>query len=218
MAHGDAREGKWRGTWRMEWVASTLHTTSEHGVSSITTITTADAYTSAASSRLNWRPRRFKWTHPFRRNTKSGFCACGITFQTQSTLTSWDKIGDIGLNIMFMKNVADSLINYKARELIRHRLWQFNVACVNRSGTEKQSEKVRTSGLKSKADKSCGFIFWLARKIIMVYLEAGQSYQKLISRSPLGKPQKFKTPGKNISRSQVIHFVWQDRKRETSYV
>ena len=37
MAHGDAREGKWRGNWRMEWVARTLHTTSEHGVSSITT-------------------------------------------------------------------------------------------------------------------------------------------------------------------------------------
>jgi len=53
MAHGDAREGKWRGNWRMEWVASTLHTTFEHDVSSITT---ADAYTSAASSRLNWRP------------------------------------------------------------------------------------------------------------------------------------------------------------------
>ena len=53
MTHGDAREGKWKGNWRMEWVASTLHTTSEHGVSSITT---ADAHTSAASSRLNWRP------------------------------------------------------------------------------------------------------------------------------------------------------------------
>ena len=53
MAHGDAREGKWRGNWRMEWVASTLHTTSEHGVSSITT---ADMHNSAASSRLNWRP------------------------------------------------------------------------------------------------------------------------------------------------------------------
>ena len=53
MAHGDAGEGKWRGNWRMEWVASTLHSTSEHGVSSITT---AYAHTSAASSRLNWRP------------------------------------------------------------------------------------------------------------------------------------------------------------------
>ena len=50
MAHGDTREGKWRGNWRMEWVAITLHTTSEHGVSSITT---ADAHASAASSRLN---------------------------------------------------------------------------------------------------------------------------------------------------------------------
>jgi len=50
MAFGDAPEGKWRGNWRMEWVTSTLHTTSEHGVSSITT---ADAETSVASSRLN---------------------------------------------------------------------------------------------------------------------------------------------------------------------
>ena len=81
MAHGDTREGEWRGNWRMEWVASALHTTSGRGVSSITT---ADAHTSAASSRLNWRPRRFKWTLPFRRKTKSGFCACAITFQTQS--------------------------------------------------------------------------------------------------------------------------------------
>jgi len=141
MAHGDTREGKWRGNWQMEWVASTLHNTSEHGVSSITT---ADAHTSAASSRLNWRPRPFKstlpdfklspcsvccifssewftsvwilyaewnrksvpkrrhikfrrpgnypeeniqlkWTRQFRRKTKSGFCACAITFQTRST-------------------------------------------------------------------------------------------------------------------------------------
>jgi len=79
MAHGDAREGKRTGNWRMEWLASTLHTTSKHGV---TSITTANAHTSAASSRLNWRPRRFKWTRPFRRKTKSDFCACAITFET----------------------------------------------------------------------------------------------------------------------------------------
>ena len=92
MAHVDARERKWRGNWRMEWVASTLHTTSEHGVSSITT---ADAHTSAASSRLKWpipplnpRPRRFKCTPPLRRKTKSGFYACAITFQTRSTIAA----------------------------------------------------------------------------------------------------------------------------------
>ena len=85
MAYGDARDGKRRGNWRMEWVASTLHTTSEHGVSSTTT---AAAHTSAASSRLNWRPRRFKWTRPFRRNTKSGFCAYAITFQLAS-ISDW---------------------------------------------------------------------------------------------------------------------------------
>jgi len=83
MAHGDAREEKWSGNWRMEWVASTLQTTSEHGVSSITT---ADAYTSAASSRLNWRPSPFKWTRAFRWKTKSGFFTCAITFRLASTV------------------------------------------------------------------------------------------------------------------------------------
>jgi len=68
------------------------HTTAEHGVSSITT---ADAHTSAASSRLNWRPCRFKWTGPFRRKTKSGFCACTITFQTQSTLFRFWPVEDL---------------------------------------------------------------------------------------------------------------------------
>jgi hypothetical protein len=60
------------------------HTTSEHGVSSITN---ANAHTSAASSRMNWRPRRFKWTRPFLRKTKSCFCACAIRFQMSSTKT-----------------------------------------------------------------------------------------------------------------------------------
>ena len=53
MAHGDAREEKWRGKCGMHWVASTLHTTSEYGVSSITT---ADVHNSTASSQLKWRP------------------------------------------------------------------------------------------------------------------------------------------------------------------
>ena len=68
--------GEWSG------VSSTIYVTSEHGVSSITT---ADAHSSAASNRLNWRPHRFKRTRPFRRKTKSCFCACSITFQTQYT-------------------------------------------------------------------------------------------------------------------------------------
>ena len=45
--------GEVKGNWWVGWVAHTLHTTSEHGASSITT---ADAHTSAASRRLNWRP------------------------------------------------------------------------------------------------------------------------------------------------------------------
>jgi len=84
MADDDAREGKWRGNWRVEWVANTLHTTSEHGVSSITT---TDAHTSVASSRTELTPPgRFKWTRPFRPEIWNlVFFACAITFQLAST-------------------------------------------------------------------------------------------------------------------------------------
>ena len=58
MAQDDARVGKCSGKFRMECVASTLHTTSKHVVSSIIT---ADAHFSAASSRLNRRPCPFNF-------------------------------------------------------------------------------------------------------------------------------------------------------------
>ena len=85
MAHGDAREGKWRGNWQMQWVASTLHTTSEHGVSSITT---ADAHTSAVPvvDLTDAPPADLNGLFRFARKTKSGFCACAITFQKQKKL------------------------------------------------------------------------------------------------------------------------------------
>ena len=82
MAHADAREGKWRGNMRLERVATTLAlrlgTWSIHGLP-------ANPHSSTVSSRLNWLPHRFKLTRPFLWKTKSGFCACAITFQTCST-------------------------------------------------------------------------------------------------------------------------------------
>ena len=56
MARGDEREGKWRGNWRMEWVTSKRHMTAEHRLARSVPTLQADAHTSAASSRLNWRP------------------------------------------------------------------------------------------------------------------------------------------------------------------
>jgi len=110
MAHGDARKGNWSGNWQTEWVASSLHTTSEHGVSSITT---ADAHNSAASSRLNWRPPgRFKWTRPFRRKTKSGFWACAITFQLASTRVYDVNTNNNGLRDSLQKELFQSVNKY----------------------------------------------------------------------------------------------------------
>ena len=68
----------------MGWVASTLHTTSEHGVSSITT---ADTHTSAAQQLTELTPSRtdLNGLSRFARKTKSGFCACAIIFQLATT-------------------------------------------------------------------------------------------------------------------------------------
>jgi len=46
-------------------------------------------------------PGRFKWTRPFRRKAKSGFCACAITFQTQST-----SYINIAFNILLSRSTA----------------------------------------------------------------------------------------------------------------
>jgi len=44
-----------------------------------------DPHSKKASTRLNWHPRRYKWTRPFRWKTESGFCACAIMFRFHST-------------------------------------------------------------------------------------------------------------------------------------
>jgi len=71
MAYGDARERKWRGNKGMEWVTSKSHMTAEHRLVRAVQTLQAVVYNSAASSRLNWRPRRFKWTRPFRRKRRN---------------------------------------------------------------------------------------------------------------------------------------------------
>jgi hypothetical protein len=86
MAHSDTREEKWRGNNRMEWVTSKRHVTAEHRHAQAVQTLQDDVHSSPASSRSNWCPRRFKWTRPFCRMTKSGFCECAITFKTQSAI------------------------------------------------------------------------------------------------------------------------------------
>jgi hypothetical protein len=83
MAHGDAREGEMKGN--LANGVGSQYTSHYLGTWCIQHYT-ADVHTAAASSRLNWRPRRLKWTRPFRRKTKSGFCVCAITFQRQASL------------------------------------------------------------------------------------------------------------------------------------
>jgi len=118
MAHGDAREEKWRWNKRMEWVTSKRHMTAEHRLARAVQTLQADARSSHASRRLNWRPRRFKWTRPFRPKTKSGFCACAITFQTQSTKVSEEPATsiypeDLGRNFLrdFGINLPDNTVS-----------------------------------------------------------------------------------------------------------
>ena len=71
----------------MQWVASTLHTTTEHGVSSITTVDAAHLGCQQSTELTPPRRADLSGLVLFARKTKSGFCACAIIFQTQSTHT-----------------------------------------------------------------------------------------------------------------------------------
>jgi len=112
MAHGDALEGKWRGNWQMEWVASTIHTTSEHGVSSITTV---DAHILAASSRLNWTdaPANLNGLVRFveRRNLVSACVPSHFKRSLPTYWTTWHHIweGLISMSLLFFYSQTHGL-------------------------------------------------------------------------------------------------------------
>ena len=131
MAHGDAREGKWRGKMRMEWVASSLAL--YVGTRSIQSLS-ADPHSSTASSRLNWHPSRFKWTRPFRWKTKSGFCACAITFRTCYTTeqgSEWaPHLQSREQPLVTYKDSTTTTWSNKMRKLQSDKL---DMRCVNRS-------------------------------------------------------------------------------------
>jgi len=88
----------------------------EHGLSSITT---ADAHTSAASSRLNGHPRRYKWTRPFRWKTKSGFCASAITFRFHSNTEARSCCFGNAISISYSEFVSAALDIQHAKRMHR---------------------------------------------------------------------------------------------------
>ena len=82
MAHGDAREGSEgeAGEWSGYPVLFTLPRNMVYPA-------LLPLMRTPRLPAVDWTdaPGRFKWTRPFIRKTKSGFCACAITFETQST-------------------------------------------------------------------------------------------------------------------------------------
>jgi len=179
MAHGDAREGTWRGNWRMQWVASTLHTTSEHGASSITT---ADAHTSAVSSRLNWRPRRFKWTRPFRRKTKSGFCACPITFQLASTTRSFMTLTRHCIRYLMIRRILFQVTFCNSvQKSISSIRWRVNISLSNSLWVLHTEERCNVSN------------FFVYCPLFLFY-----SWQQLL----------LKTAATNQYRAGWLHLLW----------
>ena len=101
VAHGDAREEKWRGKRRMEWVAkqSSLSLGTVHPV--LLQSFSPDPHSKKASTRLNWHLRRYKCTRPFRWKTESGFCACAITFRFHSNSVEYRHLGGVNRDYIF---------------------------------------------------------------------------------------------------------------------
>jgi hypothetical protein len=59
-------------------------------------------------------PRWYKWTRPFRRKTKSGFCACAITFQTQSNTYCCSTITMVTLTLTNVALYVQCLALFKS--------------------------------------------------------------------------------------------------------
>jgi len=113
----------------MEGVASTVVHCIGHGLSSIAT---ADLHTSAASSRLNWHPRRYKWTRPFRWKTKSSFYACTITFRFCSNLDVLNFSPGVGDSRVFWLECSTSGDKLRGQQIGRSLDAQlYCVVCVN---------------------------------------------------------------------------------------
>jgi len=103
MADADAREGKWRGNWRMEWVASTL------------TLPQNVVYPVLLTLMRTPRLPAVDWTDaPADLNglvMKSGLCACAITFQTHSTTNHTRVMGFFLLhNISIIRQMLSNLM------------------------------------------------------------------------------------------------------------
>ena len=113
VTHGDAREEKWRGKRRMEWVASSLQ---------------LDSLSKKASTRLNWHPSWYKWTRPFRWKTESGFCACAVTVCFHSNFpTEFLRLQPTN----FFKRYKDSLeqnVHYHNYNTQKNWIYMFNFA------------------------------------------------------------------------------------------
>ena len=118
VTHGKGSEGE---KYRMQMVASTLHTTAEHAVSNITT---ADLHVSAASSRLNLRPPAdLNVVVLLATKMKSVFCACAIIFETHSTACS-----RLGVEARQSAHVHCCLqaVSSMCVGTCRHRIWRHN--------------------------------------------------------------------------------------------
>ena len=81
VAHDDAREGKWRGNWRKEWVASTLTPPPSVAYPALLKLMRTPRLPS-----VDWTdsPTDLNGLGPFRGKTKSGLWACAIRFRTSS--------------------------------------------------------------------------------------------------------------------------------------
>jgi len=83
MAHGDSRVGNWRG--KLANAVGSKYPSHYLGIWCTKHYYRWCAHIGCQQSTELTPTGRFKWIRPFRRKTKSDFCACAITFQTQST-------------------------------------------------------------------------------------------------------------------------------------
>jgi hypothetical protein len=117
-----AREEKWRGNWRMEWVASTLTVPRNVVYPALLTLMRTPRLPA-----VDWAdaPADLNGLVRCDRKTKSGFCACAIRFRKHSTYNSVfclclqaSKRGGGGL-FLYLKPFYNDTVSVLTTNLVR---------------------------------------------------------------------------------------------------
>jgi hypothetical protein len=119
---------------------------------------------------------RFKWTRPFRRKTKSGFCACAVIFQTQST--------SVFSTVPEGFSISANLLSSGRKKYFWYYYAVLCVSCSQVPATCPFTDPCRAINLTSKGRIITGFVLKFCVAFLVVWSTVHHLYIRWIRHCP----------------------------------